>query len=282
MITHTYRVLPALVMLSGLLPAQERQEYWTREFTVPVELGRNTQAVDLQTVVGDLEVGPGNGQLQVIVKARRDRVEEGEVSDRADDHFSVRQEDGTLVIRSLHEQDDEREGGNPWQVSFALQVPRPMAVAARTAVGDIEVSEAEGAVRLHTSVGDVTVDSDAAASVSATTGVGDVTLRCARVSGGVVVESATGSLDVLLGSVGDGTEIKTGVGDINLDCGRGLSAQLQLSTGVGRIQTNGVELTGTRRMVGQNGSVEIGQGGRSIPVATGVGNITVRRGPSDR
>lgn len=275
----------SLSVQTGLAPSQDPQdppEYRTVEFTVPVDIAGNTRAVSLKTQVGSLRVAPTEeraeerAELHVAVRARLDLVEESEVTDRAADHFRVEQEGGSLVIESLHRKAEGEEGPTAWQVSFTLRLPRPLAVTATTEVGDIEVVDVQGSAHLAARVGDVSLDTDTADSVSATTAVGDIDLRCPRVTGSLEVQSGTGDLNLAIGSVGEHACFKTGVGDIDLDYIRGLSAQLELSTGIGRIRATGTEVGSTGGGMAHHASVEVGQGGNRIAVVTGIGDITLR------
>ncbi|HEX4600344.1 MAG TPA: DUF4097 family beta strand repeat-containing protein [Gemmatimonadales bacterium] len=164
-----------------------------------------------------------------------------------------------------------------------------------TGSGDVRLSDAEGTVGLDTGSGNVAVAGMRGHSLALDTGSGDVTaeqvaaddLRIDTGSGGVtasairspVVSISTGSGDVRLALESDvgSLDVDTGSGDVTVTVPPSAGAHVDVGTGSGEIDFQGVALKVTRlekaHVVG-----EMGDGKGRLKIETGSGEVRLVRG----
>lgn len=178
-------------------------------------------------------------------------------------------------------------------VSYIVRVPRQLILNATTGDGSITVDDLAGMVTLASGDGSIRgarVDGD----VSVRTGDGSIVLDAT--SGRVDLDTGDGSvrlsarLDALRVHTGDGSvtldvrdgstmaedwSVETGDGSVSVSVPAQFSAEVDLRSGDGTVQVNGVTADGDesdrRRYSGR-----LGTGGRTLSARSGDGSITVR------
>jgi hypothetical protein len=177
-------------------------------------------------------------------------------------------------------------------------VPRRCNLVARTGDGSITVERIEGRVDLNTGDGSLKVV-DLSGSVRAHTGDGSVVFEdiqgTADVDSGDGSGSVSGRLQGVRLRTGDGTltvraeegssmsddwELRTGDGSIRLEVPDGFAANLDASTGDGRVHLQGFAeaATGTPDE-DHRGSLKqaLGAGGKLLRVRSGSGSISIKK-----
>ena len=126
-------------------------------------------------------------------------------------------------------------------VDLVVRVPRGSVVAARVAIGDLDVHGVGAAIDAHTGTGDIHLH-DVATDARATSGTGDV------------------AVDLVGGWKGARLTVRTGTGDVRIHVPAGLRAHVESHTGVGDVHN------------------EIGNANVASPVIearSGVGDVTI-------
>ncbi len=146
------------------------------------------------------------------------------------------------------------------------------AVKADTGSGSIRASKIAGAFEGHTGSGHITLSQAAQGDVRVETGSGSMDLD--NVRGGLRAEAGSGSIK----AAGEATAswyVQTGSGSIDLRLPPQAGFELYAHTGSGRISTE--------RQITMQGSLnrhelrgKVGNGGPSLEVRTGSGNITIQ------
>jgi carbon monoxide dehydrogenase subunit G len=206
-----------------------------------------------------------------------ERAQGGEVEVQADRHgrrddpeevrLEVIEHDGGVTICAVYPGRRNRcaPGGgsnsvqhNDVQVDFTVRVPAGVRFEGHTVNGDVEALNLDGPAEVATVNGDARVET-ASGEASARTVNGSVTARVSGTDGRAPLRFETVN------------------GGITVSLPNGLNADLEAETVNGGITTDfPVQVTGrlTRRMNGQ-----IGQGGRTLRLATVNGPIRLRRLP---
>jgi hypothetical protein len=182
------------------------------------------------------------------------------------------------------------------RANFTVEVPRGVLVRVSSGNGDVAVDGATADVHAASGNGDVRVGSGAM-QVRASSGNGSVLVDGARGpvnassgNGRVVVATASGPVNASTGNgrievamaslrASEDMAFSSGNGDVTLTLPANFGAELEASTGSGRIDTDfPLRVQGrmsTRRMAGT-----LGAGGRRLRITTGNGSIHLRRAGS--
>jgi DUF4097 and DUF4098 domain-containing protein YvlB len=234
----------------------------------------STPTVKLGTFDGGVDVRTWDRQ-EVLVEIEKRAMDK----DDADRMRVTAAQDGdriTVEVRDEHDGDLHfRWGSHSARVS--VTVPAATQVEARTGDGRIVVRDVSG-------------------DISARTGDGAIHLE--NVSGSVDVSSGDGSIDIdgaltrLNARSGDGRvivhasaanaaredwHIVTGDGSVTLEVPDGFAADLDATTGDGRVEVRDVPFSGSRESR-RRGSAHgrIGDGGPQVTIHTGDGSIVIR------
>jgi hypothetical protein len=179
-------------------------------------------------------------------------------------------------------------------VRFIVSVPKQTNLVARSGDGSISVTGVKGRLELRTGDGSVT-GTGLDGEVVANTGDGSVTLE--GVNGAVDVNTGDGSVSiagtpsVLKAHTGDGSvslsldngttiskdwEVTTGDGGVHVKLPGSVNAELDASTGDGRISAGdfGLKATGEDR---HDLRGRIGSGGATLKLRSGDGSITLEK-----
>jgi DUF4097 and DUF4098 domain-containing protein YvlB len=298
-IRHSWRrfywLFPALLcpLLGGCLDSGGNfVELATVRQTRPMP--ESTRSLRLSTSVGNILVTPGDDlRIEAVVKANPGKVEIEKANKTFDAHVRVTESEGALQIADAHMDAPDRDA---WQVELRVTVPRAVALAASTGVGDVNLGTAAGDVVAKTGVGNVKLAAESVESAELGTGVGSVTADIKSVAGDLQAKSGTGHVSLRLGSVRGSTEAAssagnvtvaisaapkkdvkatTGVGDVTLKLPAGAQGKFSGITKVGSAKARGLPGVNVKKaIVGSSLSGTTGEG-PSYEVTTGTGDITI-------
>lgn len=219
-------VLAILLVLSATGPALSLMLQHTEESTY--DLPADVSRLVLDGDVGDVEVraaAPGEGP-GAMATAR---------SGLTDPSIEVAETDGVASLESSC----DRLWIETCQVSWEVVVPAEAAVRVSTSVGDVTVTGANGPLDLRSSVGDVTAVGVRGQALSLDSSVGDIEVVADEPPEELIVRSSTG--DVAVTVPDDGTEYRvstsTSVGDVRNGIGSADAAtrRIDVTTSVGDI-----------------------------------------------
>jgi hypothetical protein len=234
-----------------------------------------TPTVRLGTFDGSVEVGTWDRPEVVVV------VEKHAVDQRAADRMTVNaRQDGDRIEVEVT---DQRSPGlnitvGSHSARLTVTVPARAQIEARTGDGRVLVYGVHGDLTVRTGDGSIQLE-QVDGAVDATSGDGSLeidgairTLRARSGDGRVRVRVAAGTAPTGAWSV------TTGDGSILLELPDGFGADLDASTGDGRVSVSELPFSGStegrRHRVARG---RIGPGGPSLRVHSGDGSITVRR-----
>jgi DUF4097 and DUF4098 domain-containing protein YvlB len=148
-------------------------------------------------------------------------------------------------------------------------------VEANTGNGRVMIAGTVGRVRANTGNGDVVIE-DAHGDVQANTGNGVV--RVATSDGPVTATTGNGDVHVSMARLTTSAPMtfRTGSGDITLTVPQDFGAEMDGSTGNGRI-TSEIPVTVRGGMRPEHVRGTLGAGGSRLSLSTGNGDITIRR-----
>jgi DUF4097 and DUF4098 domain-containing protein YvlB len=151
-------------------------------------------------------------------------------------------------------------------------------VELNTGDGSIKVVDVNGAIRAHTGDGSLTFeDIQGTADIDSGDGSGSVTGRLA----GLRLRTGDGTLTVRAeegSAMTDDWEVRTGDGSVRLELPEGFAANLDASTGDGRVHLEGYGDDGARDENPRNSIRRpLGNGGRLLRVRSGSGTISVKK-----
>jgi hypothetical protein len=161
------------------------------------------------------------------------------------------------------------------RIRIELQVPRQIASDIRTGDGSIRIEDVAGDTRLHTGDGRIEANS-LRGSLRAETGDGHIKVR-GRLEM-LTLHSGDGAIEaeLLEGSKMSGAwRIETGDGHITLRLARDFAANLEASSGDGRISVDFPSTTAFSNRQRDNVRVAINGGGPTFSIRTSDGSVTV-------
>lgn len=237
-----------------------------------------TPSLDVHTFDGSVEVSTWDRPEVLVV------IEKHAIDKAAADRMVVTAEQSgdriTVAVREDRETGLHLNFGSR-SARITITAPAKVQVEAGTGDGRIEVRDVEGDVTARTGDGVIRLD-HVNGSVDVTSGDGSIeidgTLRGlkARSGDGRVRVRASG------GAPTSDWSMTTGDGSIVLEVPDGFSADLDATTGDGRVDVRDVPFSGDsdsrRRSVARG---RIGNGGALIRMRSGDGSITVRRADSE-
>jgi DUF4097 and DUF4098 domain-containing protein YvlB len=251
-----------------------------------------------------------NGRQDVVVRDERRLDVTGDVDlvlETFDGSIQVRAWDQNAVFVELQKRAATEQDAEALEVRFTqdgnrIQVEAPSPRVMRREFGGDTVNRsvsfvvnvpARTAVRLHSGDGSILLDGTSGAVVANT---GDGNIRISRVDGAVEAETGDGNVSIdgrLLGLrvvTGDGPvsieasqgsdvtadwSIRTGDGPVSFSS-RGLNAEVDATTGDGRVRVDGTEDAERDRDRDRDAwRGRLGTGGRSIRIHTGDGPVQI-------
>jgi hypothetical protein len=280
----SYSLLLSLVVtVAGV---QDRWEERTFDRTISA---RGMNRVTANLMLGNLRVVPERTDqvtIHIVHKVKGGTAEmRREFLSSA--HVEVDTRGGTLVIEDkLPKFEERRRRENNdlnMNVDAEIHVPARMALELGTGAGNVEVSRAEGPLKISTGAGNVVVR-DAGSSgdrVDVTTGAGNVTIG-GRV-GDLKVNTGAGHVRLdRLGASGREAVVTVGAGGIDAYFDHVPSSSLRLTTSVGSVKLSvpsGLRsrvTTPNRRDRYSTGDSVVGEIGRTrVNVTSSVGSVSV-------
>ncbi|MXV61390.1 DUF4097 family beta strand repeat protein [Natronorubrum sp. JWXQ-INN-674] len=214
------------------------------------------------TVVG---VGRDDVGLDIVKQSSSIRT------DLDDLEFRTERDDDTLELRS------EYDGSVGWfesQPTMDLDIEMPEALALEridASIGRISVRDVTGDLTVETSTGEIDVSS-VAGTVGARASTGDVEIREIDALGDV--RTSTGRIEVDVPAIDGDTTVEASTGEIAAAIDPDLDADLHVSTSVGEVSVDGLELTDETR---EDNLVmgTLGDGGPTLRLETSTGRIDV-------
>lgn len=259
---------------------------WEDAFTHSQAWAAETTMLDVQVGVGNLEIVAGEeGLVTIEVRARAtDLIAVGARTPEFAGHVSVEEVAEKLVVVDKH------IGVDGWSVDVKIYVPPSEFVKL---AGPLSLKAVAGVGNLDVALGEYSL-----ASVQALTGVGDVHFAALRVADSLELTSGVGTVDVVVercsaehcqisSGVGDiharfdvldGSKLsgKSGTGSVSLSLPKDSPAQYDCGSGVGSISgASALGLTLADSFVGAKASGAVGEGGPSIRLTSGVGDVTL-------
>jgi len=269
------------------------------EFTVREEKRfdvTGTPELTLVTFDGSMEIRSWDrSTVQVEIEKRaNDKASAEAMEVRAEQSGNVIR----LEVKKPATTTSSRFGMNSRSARIIATVPKSCNLVARTGDGAISIERVQGTIDLDTGDGSIQAYG-LEGSLRAHTG--DGSLKIEHVDGTLDLDSGDGSASIsgkLAGlklHTGDGSvvvraedgsamtddwEIRTGDGGVRLELPDAFGANLDASTGDGRVRVEGLEPApaddgdeSARRSLKQ----QLGSGGRLLRVRSGSGSITIRR-----
>jgi hypothetical protein len=239
-------------------------------------LDRSVRALRLDTNVGDIKlIRSDSAELTVEANVRvKPSVDRDKASKDFDQHVRIAQTGDVLTVADAHKDAPDHDA---WSVALKVAIPRTLPVTAHTAVGNIAVELASGAVSLSTGVGNLTLKADAVTSVSGNTGTGNATFDLGEVTGRVEAKAGTGSVKLSVANpvLEADITLTSGTGDLVLELPAEPNGRFDLKTGVGSISVDGLRGVQVKKnVVGASASAQLGERGPRFKLHTGVGSIT--------
>lgn len=214
-----------------------------QRFTQNFAVG-NTPTLVIDNFAGKILVRAGNsGTIQVAAEKKA-------LTARRMDAIQIRmdQEGDTVTIRVDH----SLPTSSNVSVDLEITVPADSQITARTGAGTITLLEIQG-------------------SLDVSTGAGTITVRNAQ--GPARIETGAGSIDYDGLPTGE-SQMHTGAGSISIALPRGANLQIDLHTGLGRIDTQ-VNVDGEVSPTKVSGILGTGADG-ALTASTGAGAISIR------
>lgn len=237
---------------------------------------------DERTVAADdgdaVTVGTDVGDVTVQTAAREDvaieavKQSSSATADLSELELSTERTDGRLRVQGEWNGESSTVGGQP-SMDLTVVVPESVTVdRVATDVGDVEVRDVTGDLTVEAGTGDVTVER-VDGRVDARTSTGDVTLRSIGVLG--TVRTGTGDADVEVPAVEGDTTVRSEVGDLTARLAPDLDVDLVARSNVGDVSVGNLSLR-TDRATEREVVGTLGDGGPTLTLATGTGDVSVR------
>ena len=179
------------------------------------------EQIDVRIGLGDIRATAGGQQIQLRAQVRSSDEEELETTVAG----------GVLTIKNRAS--SGWMGRNSGRIDLVLSIPHdaPVALAAATGMGDVNIENIAGLREVHTGKGDVRA-AGGSSSLSIKTGKGDVTVRTWRGD----LQITTGKGDVAVSDLVGGLQMTTGAGDTAIARWQaGSEATHQIKTGAGDV-----------------------------------------------
>lgn len=270
-------VLPAVLTISAAgcvdITAGESRfiETVEKRFTVS-----GAPALDISTFDGSVEVGTWDRPEVLVV------IEKHALDKAAADRMTVTtDQNGDVVSVKVRDERGDRDGGlhlnfGSHSARITVTLPAKARIDANTGDGRVTVRNVEGDLRVRTGDGAIHLE-QVNGSVDATSGDGSIDIEGAV--HGLSARSGDGRVRIHAASTPSGDwNLVTGDGSVLLEVPEGFGAELDATTGDGRVEVRDVPFSG-RSDRSDRGSARgrIGGGGPSVSIRSGDGAITIRR-----
>ncbi|UCG32000.1 MAG: DUF4097 family beta strand repeat protein [Phycisphaerales bacterium] len=224
------------------------------------------------TVLGEPEAT--TIRVEVEVRLDEDRVATTEVGTFAD-HVRVTSDDGEIVIGDAHQgAADEKD----WSLHMTVGLPPHLAVVVTTGVGDVEVRDIAGDLRITAGVGDIETEARGAGDITCTSGLGNVSVSAGTIDGPVTITAGKGDIALVIAdsSPRHRVQLTAGKGNINATFPPGSPGTFEIESGLGSINTgphSGITVTASK--LSAEGSGTVGDGTAAYHIKAGAGSVTL-------
>jgi DUF4097 and DUF4098 domain-containing protein YvlB len=158
-------------------------------------------------------------------------------------------------------------------VNFTIYVPTKTELSLDTGMGSISVDGIDGRQVLDTGMGSIEVK-EAPGDLKLHTGMGSIKVR--EATGSLDLDTGMGEIDIdITRKVEDDIYAHTGMGSITLELPEDTDAEISASTGMGKVSSN-LPITVRGTLTGSSLKGELGKGGPTIKLSTGMGGIKLR------
>jgi hypothetical protein len=234
--------------------------------------------LEMELIVAEVRIDAGERAETVVEVRPGDPAKRDDVD--AAKRTQIEHGPGRLLVKTPKSWRTYSPFGHGGAVEVRVELPAGSSIQVKSAMGSVRSSGELGASQVKTSMGDINIQSAAAARL--TTGMGDVEIghadgpaelstgtgdiRAGALRGAAVLKNALGDVRVdeaVQGSV----EARTGYGEIQVGIPEGTAAWLDLSTGYGQVH-NGLD---------RSGPPEPGEESVEVRAHSGYGDITINR-----
>ncbi len=227
--------------------------------------------------IGDVKVLASDAKdvgVEADVRIRESRAA-GAVAGGFADHVTISVAGDTITVANAHLDQPDKDD---WAMDLTLRLPGRLAAQVETGVGDIAITGTRSDLRLDTGVGDVKVRAPAAGAVDVTSGVGDLDIELAEVTGAIAAETGPGDVGLAVTAAAPKADVRleSGVGSITLKIPPGSPGAFTCTAGVGTVTISGHEgLETTKSGTSARAEGRLGEGGPRYTLETGVGSIVI-------
>ncbi len=228
--------------------------------------------VSLSTFDGRIEVTTWD-RPEVQVTIEKHAIDKQD----ADQMILTAEQNGDSIRVDVRTKDDGFMHMGPRSAHLRVMVPEQAQLETTTGDGGVSVNGVSGELRVKTGDGSIRLEA-VKGSVDATTGDGSVDV--AGTIGQLKIRSGDGRVRVRALGSGPTSDwsLVTGDGSVVLDVADGFGAELDASTGDGRVNVKDVPFSATSDSHRRNSAVgRIGQGGSRITIRSGDGSIRIHR-----
>ena len=192
-----------------------------------------------------------------VAESRTDEFEDGKAL-LFDDHISVHQEAGQLVVEDAHRHDPDH---NDWQLELTIRVPLQVRIKAQLGAGN------------------VAIDLAAARDVDVDLGAGNVEINLQRIDGGVIGRVGAGSfaLSTTESAPTKDVEIDCAAGNISVSLPKQFSGDFDVTAAVGDVSiAERYGLHVERKLVTAYVKGSVGTGGPRYKLHAATGTIELK------
>ena len=222
----------------------------------------NLEELRIVNSSGDVDVVSARGasiEIEARVKVAESRLDEfdREKALTFNDHISVRQEGGLLVVEDAHRHDPDH---NDWQLELTIRVPRQVSIKATLGAGNVSIKLA------------------AARDIDVNLGAGNVEIDLQRIDGGVMGRVGAGNfaLSTTVSAPTKDVEIDCAAGNISLALPKQFSGVFDVTVAVGEVsiaERYGLHVNRKLMTAYVKGTVGTGGPRYKLQVATGAINL---------
>ncbi len=232
-----------------------------------------TPSLDISTFDGSVEVGTWD-RPEVLVVIEKHAIDKA----AADRMIVTADQNGDVVSVKVRE---ERGGGlhvnfGSHNARLTVTVPAKTRIEATTGDGRVTVRNVEGDLRVKTGDGSIQLE-QVNGSVDATSGDGSIDIEGAV--RGLSARSGDGRVRIRAAATpATDWNLVTGDGSVLLEVPEGFGAELDATTGDGRVEVRDVPFSG-QSDGSERGTARgrLGSGGPNVSIRSGDGVITIRR-----
>ena len=213
------------------------------------------QTLELQNKVGKIAITGADVENCSVTAKIIAKAETEEQAEKLTEEIRIKLEQANNRLHVKIEQPPDKPKQSI-SIDFDITVPKETSLQLATDVGEIKIANITRSIKTETDVGAVS---------------------CEEISGDIDIDTDVGEVTVLYCKDASGAcnaNIETDVGKIDFTAPPDFSAQLDLSTNIGGIETDlPLNIKGT---LGKNSSATIGKGEGKVTLKTNIGSINIK------